>query len=281
MSGPDIRIVPIEVLSPDPDQPRKVFDQESLVGLSGTMRDRQLAPILAFEREGGLVIIDGERRWRAAKLAGMKHLHVLVVPQPSRDRALEQSLIANLQREDLSPIEKARAIARLMEATKSTAAKVAVRLGLSPSNVSRLLALLELPEDVQERVDRGDLAASTAYQIARAGLDPVELAAEVAEKGLNRDAVRARRRTEGKGPARPSAGKRGRLVACLGRGRTVTLAGPGLASMDAVVEWLEELLARARKARPRGVEPATFLALLRDEAKAAESSPKDDIQGGA
>lgn len=267
MSGREVLSVPVDRLCPDLSQPRKQFDDEALLGLAKTLKEGQLQPILAYRRGPELVILDGERRWRAARLAGLPSLSVLVVDAPTPEEALERGLVANLQREDLSPIDKARAIDRLMKATKSPASQVALRLGLSAATVSRLLALLELPESVQTQVDRRELPASTAYQIARAGaagdVDPERLAAEVMEKGLTRDSFTGKRGV-------PRVASQVRVVASLGAGRTVTVSGEGLTSLDRLVEWLEELLAKARKARPRGVELSTFIALLRDEAKSSK-----------
>jgi len=279
VSNREVVSMPVDRLCPDLTQPRKQFSDEALLGLAKTLKDGQLHPILAYRRGPELVILDGERRWRAARLAGLPSVDVLIVDAPTPEAALERGLIANLQREDLSPIDKARAIDRLMKATKSPASQVALRLGLSAATVSRLLALLDLPEAVQAQVDRGDLKASTAYQIARAGAagdgDPEHLAAEVVQKHLTRDAF------TGKGGL-PRASQI-RVVASLGGGRTVTMSGEGLTSLDRLVEWLEELLSKARKARPRGVELSTFIALLRDEAKSSrrQRAARPTPSGGA
>lgn len=272
MSGRELLSVPLAELHPDQNQARTHFSEESLLGMARTLKKGQLHPILAHRQGDKLVILDGERRWRAAKLAGLEQVDVVVVGTPSAPEVLTRSLVANLQREDLSPMEKARGIQRLKEATKATAADVAGALGLSRGNVSRLLALLELPESVQRRVDSGELSASTAYQIARKGDGAEQLAAEAIENGLTREQVAGQGR--GKGPHKARRKPAARLVAELGEGRSVTLAGPELDSMDVLIAWLEELLAKARKARPRGMEPKTFAALLRDEAKAAGPAMK-------
>lgn len=272
MSGREVASVPLAELSPDPDQPRKHFTEESLLGMARTLKERQLHPVLAHRQEDKLVILDGERRWRAAKLAGLDHVDVVVVETPSAREAMRSALVANLQREDLSPMEKARGIQRLKEATGATAAEVAGTLGLSRGNVSRLLALLELPESVQEQVDQGELAASTAYQIARKGEGAEALAAETIENSLTREEVAKQGRS--RGPQRARRKPAPRLVAELGGGRSVTLSGPSLDSVEVLISWLEELLGKARKARPRGMEPKTFAALLRDEAKASASATK-------
>lgn len=273
MSAREILRVPLSDIEPDPLQPRKSFDEEALLRLARSLAESgQLHPLLAIRRNGRLVILDGERRWRAAGLAKCDAVDVIVLEDPMDSAtALEAALVANLQREDLSPIEKARAIQGLMEQTGTSQAQVAARLGLSAASVSRTLALLSLPAEAQEKVASGELPASTAYAIARAqGADAETIAADAADQKLSREDVAARL---GKGA---KAGKHPvptRVTAALGGGRTVTMTGVGLTSLDDLVQWLEELLAKAKKIRkgqPKGVELSTFAALLRDEARAAK-----------
>jgi len=213
------------------------------------------------------IVTDGERRLRAAKVAGFTSVPVLVEDREIGDaEVVQRQLIANCQREDLSPLEKANAIDRLTRETKWTGAQVAVKLGFSPATVSRLLALLTLPEPVRERIDSGDIAPSTAYQLARVkDTDKQTQLASEAANGLSRDRVTARL----KSPNAPTS-KAGpaRAVAVLGSGRSVTVSGTGL-TLERFIEWLQELLDKARKARPKGVELDTFLKMLRDAAKAS------------
>ncbi len=255
-------------------QIRERFSEEELAGLAQSIAEHGiLQPLLVHREEGAFVLDDGERRLRAAKIAGLSSVPVIVDPrQFSRTAVIERQLIANCQRADLSAIEKARAIDRLVQETKCTASDVAIKLGLSPASVSRLLSLLGLPDSVKKRLEAGELSPSAAYEITRAGdaSEQETLAAEASLTGMTRDALTARRKSAATEAA--SAGSRqtpARVTAKLGAGRTVTLTGPGLTSLDQLVNWLEELLAKARKARPRGVELATFVALLKDEAKAA------------
>lgn len=270
-------VVPLDALTPDPEQVRRAFGEEELVGLGRSLAAGQLHPILAYRKGDRIIILDGERRWRAAKLAGLKSLDVLVVPEPEGpgDITLAQ-LAANLQRADLNPVEKAEGIRRVMTETGRPASEVAATLGLSPASVSRLLSLLELPGEIRDRVRAGTLAASTAYQIARAGSREAQeaLAEKAGKNGLSREALAERVRA-----VLPQKGRKAatRFQAVLGGGRTITLAGEGLASLDQLVEWTEELLAKARKVRSKGLELSTFAALLRDEAGAGRAND----EGGA
>ncbi|MCB9386186.1 MAG: ParB/RepB/Spo0J family partition protein [Bryobacterales bacterium] len=265
MAGREVLRVRVEELEPDDSQVRTEFEEEALQGLAASLKRGQLQPILAYRRNGRLVILDGERRWRASRLASLPTLDVIVVDDPEeRGAVLERQLVANVQRENLSPLERARAIQRLLAETGWTAAKVADSIGISSATVSRAMALLELPEEIQRRVAAGTLPASTAYELAKSGDrgKQEDLARRITQEKLSRDRVAAAVR------AKPAAKGSARVTAALGLGRTVTLAGPGLETLDQLIEWTEELLQRAKKARPRGVELATFMAVLRDEAKA-------------
>ena len=255
-------------------QVRESFDEDELAGLAQSIKEHGvLQPLLAHREGSAFILDDGERRLRAAKRAGLASVPVIVDPHELSGAAiLQRQLVTNCQRQDLKAIETATAIESLMKVTRWTQGEVALRLGFSPGKVSRLLALLELPEAIQEQVAAGDLGATAAYQIARAGDAATQerLADEAVQKSRSRragsgEAKGARKLASGNGA--PS-----RVTAALGGGRTVTLAGTGLVSLDDLVVWLEELLAKARRVRkgqPKGVELSTFAAMLRDEAKAA------------
>ncbi|MCG8477752.1 MAG: ParB/RepB/Spo0J family partition protein [Spirochaetales bacterium] len=180
--------LPIDRLKPNPDQPRKVFTPESLAELARSIEERGIIqPILAEEQsDGDYLIIAGERRYRAAKMAGLTVVPIL----PglfSDDEKLEIALIENIQRQDLTPIEEARAYRDLMERSGSSQEELARRLGKSRPAVANSLRLLRLPESVQDQVNRGTLSgghARTLLSIEDAGrID--EVASFVAEEGLS------------------------------------------------------------------------------------------------
>lgn len=268
-----VQEVPIEKITCR-KQVRESFDEDELTGLAQSIKEHGvLQPLLAHREGSAFILDDGERRLRAAKRAGLASVPVIVDPRELEVAAiLQRQLVTNCQRQDLKAIETATAIESLMKVTRWTQGEVALRLGFSPGKVSRLLALLELPEAIQEQVAAGDLGATAAYQIARAGDAATQerLADEAVQKSRSRRAGAGEAkgsRTVASGNGTPS-----RVTAALGGGRTVTLAGVGLASLDDMVVWLEELLAKARKVRkgqPKGVELSTFAAMLRDEAKPA------------
>src|SRR4051794_9304060 len=155
---PELRDVPVELVAPNPRQPRKRFDDESLQGLADSVRERGVVqPILVRPVAGGTYeLIAGERRWRAARLAGLEAVPALV---RSRDdaEALEVALIENMAREDLNPVEEARACAALVEELGLTREEVGRRIGRSRVAVSNLLRLLAPPDGVLALLEDGSL----------------------------------------------------------------------------------------------------------------------------
>jgi len=161
----------IDQVVPDAQQPRAEFAPEALSRLADSLREHgQLAPIRVrwSDELGKWVIIAGERRWRAAKLAGLPAIECYFhADEMSPSEVLEQQLIENLLREDLKPVEEARAYAALMELNGWTGKQVAERLRVPASQVSRALALLRLPDDIRQRVDDGEIAARAGYELSK------------------------------------------------------------------------------------------------------------------
>src|SRR5690242_16065688 len=155
----DLRHVPLDLIAPNPRQPRRGFDQESLQALAESVRERGIVqPVLVRPVPGGTYeLVAGERRWRAAQLAGMESVPALVRPRDD-SAALEIALIENMAREDLNPVEEARACAALVEELGLTREDVGRRVGRSRVAVSNLLRLLDLPDEVLDALERGDLS---------------------------------------------------------------------------------------------------------------------------
>ena len=181
--------LPLREIEPDPEQPRKKFDEEALSGLAASIQENGLLQPIAVrpKRIGtGYLIIAGERRWRAARLAGLTEVPVLI-KDVTDEQAAALALIENLQREDLDPIEVAEGCRQLIEKYGLTQETAAKRLGKSRSAVTNSLRLLGLPEDVRARVSDGTLSAGHAKVLL--GLPEPNLiraaAQEVAERGLN------------------------------------------------------------------------------------------------
>ena len=186
--GVTIQEIPVGDLDPNPEQPRKTFNDESIAQLSESIRDQGvLQPLLVAATSGGRYrIIAGERRYRAGRLAGLETLPC-IVKDIDAVRQMEIALIENLQREDLNPMEAAKGVNALMKQCGYTQEKVSARLGKSRPAVANLLRLLSLPEEVTEMVRDGRLSAGHARVLA--GLDSKEeqlrLARLAVEEGLS------------------------------------------------------------------------------------------------
>jgi ParB family chromosome partitioning protein len=155
---PGLRSIPLADIQPNPNQPRQRLDDVALASLAESIRRHGVVqPVVVRPREGGgFELIAGERRWRAASLAGVERVPAVVRDADAGAR-LELALVENMVREDLSPIEVAHACATLIEDFGQTHQDVATRLGRSRPAVSNLVRLLELPDDIQEQIDRGEL----------------------------------------------------------------------------------------------------------------------------
>jgi ParB family chromosome partitioning protein len=155
----ELRELPIELIAPNPKQPRRRFDEESLQALAGSLGERGvLQPVLVRPRAGGTYeLIVGERRWRAARMAGLETIPAMVRPREDAE-ALELALIENMAREDLSPIEQARACAALVDELGLTREEVGRRVGRSRVSVTNLVRLLDLPEEATELLQEGALS---------------------------------------------------------------------------------------------------------------------------
>ena len=273
MEDKAVQNMPVERLVCRP-QVRGRFDEESLAGLAQTIKETGILQPLLLRREGSeFVVLEGERRLRAAKMAGLTHVPVIIDDrQLSEAEVVYRQLVVNCSRDGLEPLEKARAIRRLMEGAKWSAAQVAVKLGISPGMVSKLLALLSLPDSVQEKVASGTLPLTTAYALsqARDADSQRQLASQAANGGLTRDAVVERTKTR-KAPRRPAtksrrnAARRDRVNIALGGGRSVAVAGPSL-TLPAMIDWLVELLERLRDAQGRNVEMSEAVRLIASQA---------------
>jgi ParB family chromosome partitioning protein len=223
--------VPIARIVADPSQPREEFEPGSLERLAHSLKTRgQLQPIRVRwdEAQATYVLICGERRWRAAQMAGLETLSCVVSEEPLDAAAvLALQLIENCLREDLRPIEQARAFKALMDGNGWSGNQLAQVLGIAQPNVSRALKLLDLPEPVQQQVEQGSLTPATAYEISKIGdLDVQQtLAEQVVTQGLTRDATAAAVRNAASRVPQGAKGKGSRQPRKLVTTRTLKAAG--------------------------------------------------------
>lgn len=269
--GDDLRTLPVELIVPNPKQPRRAFDEAGLEALAGSLRERGvLQPVLVRPVAGGTYeLVAGERRWRAAKIAGLESIPALVRERDDAE-ALEAALIENMAREDLSPVEEARACAALVEELGLTRESVGLRVGRSRVAVTNLLRLLDLPDEALELLERGDLAEGhgRALLLATDHTDRRRLARAAAAEGWSVRVLEARARAANSADGTPAAPATrpathpdqraaaeqiaDALGGALGIEVTVKPRGTGYRA-ELTFDDPDEALALARRLRPRAV----------------------------
>jgi ParB family chromosome partitioning protein len=156
--GGRLREIPIADIDANPAQPRKRFDESALAALADSIRERGvLQPVIVRPVVDGYELVAGERRWRAAELAGEVTVPALVDDALDQAGSLELALIENIVREDLSPIEQARTFTVLLDDLRMTGAVLAKRIGRSRADIANTMRLLDLPDEVVEMIDSGRL----------------------------------------------------------------------------------------------------------------------------
>jgi ParB family transcriptional regulator, chromosome partitioning protein len=229
---PELVHLPVETIHPNPRQPRRRFEPEAAAGLASSIRlQGVLQPIVVRRRdEGGFELIAGERRWRAARGAGVATLPAVVRDVGDRDSLL-LGLVENVAREQLSPVEEARAYASLVDEFELSLGDVADRVGRSKSAVSNRLRLLELPEEVLWMLARGDMSEGHARAVLSLPDDDARrlLARRIVKEGLT---VRAAERAAQEGGARrrPRRGAAAVDPALVDRARAAAEALTGMPS---------------------------------------------------
>nr|WP_306263515.1 ParB/RepB/Spo0J family partition protein [Pararhizobium sp. IMCC3301] len=200
------RRVPIEFVTPNPNNPRRSFAADDLEDLTRSVREKGIVqPILVRPQPGQPIsenryeIIAGERRWRAAQQAGLHEIPVLIQAVSDKE-ALELAIVENVQRADLNPIEEARGYQQLLDGFDYTQQDLASVIGKSRSHVANTLRLLKLPDHVQQLLQAGDLTAGHAKILVTAD-DPAALAAQIVEGHMSVRAAETLARTAGGGSA--------------------------------------------------------------------------------
>jgi ParB family chromosome partitioning protein len=181
------RRVPIAEIRPNPRQPRRYFDEERIAELAESIRHQGiLQPLVVRKVEDGYELIIGERRFRAARRAGLDRIPV-IVKDISDAESLEMALVENIQREELTPIEEALAYRQLMEEFHFTQEEVANRVGKSRPVVTNLLRILNLPEEIKEEVDRGAISVghARALLVLDSSEQQLEMARTIMRQGLS------------------------------------------------------------------------------------------------
>ena len=245
----------------DPDQPRKEFDDDAIERLAASLlKHGQLMPIRVRWNPtlGKWVVISGERRYRAATRAGLITVACIFAEDGlTTSEILQEQIIENLLRENLKPIEQARAYRQLMELHNWTAKELSGELQVSQGAISKSLSLLSLPEDLQVQVDAGSIPATTAYEVAKVSDQDQQrdLARRVVDEKLTRDATTEAVRAV---VAKPTQARQPRVkktpsepvtrTITVSQGQVILIATNGaVADMD-VVEMLEEATVQVTEA---------------------------------
>ena len=270
----ELRELPVELISPNPRQPRRRFDRDSLDSLAGSLRERGvLQPVLVRPRPGGTYeLVAGERRWRAAGIAGLANIPAIVREREDA-QALEVALIENMAREDLNPVDEARACAALVEELGLTREDVGRRVGRSRVAVSNLVRLLDLPDEVLELLQQGALSEGHGRALLLADDHGARrtLARSAAEEGWSVRLTEERaRHSNASGAEAPTArrGGEGRvhpdqeqaasdiavaLASALGAEVQVRPTRDGRYSAQLSFATVEEAIELAHRIRPRAV----------------------------
>jgi ParB family chromosome partitioning protein len=176
--------IPIDLVEPSSMQPRTRFDEGRLQDLAKSIRANGVVqPLLVRRKASGYELIAGERRWRAAQLAGLTHVPVVVRDVPD-DKVLELALIENIQREDLNPIEEAQAYKKLIDSIGMTQESLAERVGRDRSYITNYLRLLRLPDDMKQLIEEGKI--STGHARTLLGTSDVDAQRRIARKIIER-----------------------------------------------------------------------------------------------
>jgi ParB family chromosome partitioning protein len=270
--GDDLRSLPVDMIVPNARQPRRAFDEDALEALAGSLRESGvLQPVLVRPLPGGSYeLVAGERRWRAAQLAELKSIPAIVRERDDAD-ALQAALIENMAREDLNPVEEARACAALVEELGLTRETVGLRVGRSRVAVSNLLRLLDLPDAAIELLERGELSSGhgRALLLATDHADRTALARSAAAEGWSVRTLETRARAANDRAAAKEPAKRRQAAVhpdqqaaaaqiadalgdALGVEVSVRPRGGGY-RVELAFDDPEEALALARRVRPRAV----------------------------
>jgi ParB family chromosome partitioning protein len=242
--------IPIDRLTRDPSQPREIFDEAALQELVESIESLGvLQPVrVRWDEELAMyVIIAGERRFRAAKMAGLKSIPCVIQEgELTESQRLIEQLAENIIRADLQPVEQAKAFRRLMDLNGWSARQLAREMHIPDANIVRALALLNLPEIVQDQVEAGRLAPSVAYEVSRLDTaeEQVALAERIVTEKLTRD--QAVEVVQAKKSGKAVAAKRVKEGFRRDDGTQITITGPAAAAgRDAIIAALKWALKQA------------------------------------
>ncbi len=243
----ELREINVELIAPNPNQPRRRFDEDALTALADSLADQGvLQPVLVRPLRGGSYeLVAGERRWRAAQIAGLEQIPA-IIEQRDDTEALEAAIVENMARADLNPVEEARAVAALVEELGMTKKAVGRRVGRSRSAISNLLRILDLPDSVLAILEDGSLSEGHARALLLADdhAERKRLARSAKEGGWSVRVLEDR--------ARKSNADKGGKRAKPGKGAAEKVHPDQADACEQVARILGEAFGREVKVRPRG-----------------------------
>ena len=267
VGGPELRELAVTQIEPNPDQPRTHFERAALEALAGSIATAGLLqPLIVRPLPGDRYeLVAGERRWRAAQEAGLERVPAVIRSSPEDER-LQQALIENMVREDLNPVDEARACAALVDDLGISKEELARRVGRSRASISNLIRLLDLPDDVQRLLERGELSEGHGRALLQLSDQAARrsVAKRAAAEGWSFRQTEAHARGgKGAGKAKRAGAKGGRISAeeraalgdaedalgeALGAEVRVRKAGSGLRA-EILAEDIAELMDLAKRLR--------------------------------
>jgi ParB/RepB/Spo0J family partition protein len=257
--------LPIDEIKPDPKQPRKDFSEDELEELGRSLgRHGQLVPIVVFEYQGKSILVDGERRWRAAQRVGLQTLRACVWDHvPSLEELSVSQVVINSARQQLSPLELLAAYEELMRSKKLTASELAELLNVSKAKITRILSLKKCSPEELKLVSEGTLSSVNAYALTR--MDETERKGAVTEfvKDKSVPNTNGRKRRNCSTPIKAKA----RVVFELPQ-LVTTLVSKDKLTFESVVDAFQTLIKECKKAKGNGWDISTLAQTLRDGARA-------------
>ena len=233
--------LPVDDVEPNPDQPRKHFDPDALQALADSVSESGvLQPILVRPRGTGYELVAGERRWRAAQLAGLATVPAVVTDRDDAE-SLETAVIENMAREDLNPVEEARAVSALVDDAGLSREQVGKRVGRSRSAISNLIRILDLPPEAVTLIESGALSEGhgRALLLADHHADRRSLARSAADEGWSVRVTEDRARASNAAGTAPKPGR-------------ATIHPDALAAAEEIADKLSEAFGTDVKVRPKG-----------------------------
>ena len=267
-----LKTIPMELLDPDSDQPRRKMEPEPLADLAGSIETSGLLqPVICYPLKGRFVIADGHRRFEAHKLLKRETISALVLDgPPTKTERRRIQLAANCHRVGLTPLEKARAYQELKIENGYSNTQLAHFLNVSKAMVTQVLSYLTLPDEAQRFLDSGELSGSAAYAIARAGDRQAQL-------GLLEQARNGRLTRAQVNGVRRRGQRTHRSTFLLGSAR-LALAMPDSPALPEIIEACKQLIRECRKATRDGLDVSTLERVLADRHRATESTAADGTE---